>query len=122
MARMRALADARARWERSAPPVMLAASATFRNNRISVRSKRIEPAGEEKPAFGNSEGRVAEFHIVAPRTARQRAGVLRLLFIAVVFVLAGGVKGVNRLGLPTVPGWLLRAALPPAGAAGLPRL
>jgi len=56
---------------------------------------------------------------VAPRTARQRAGVLRLLFIAVVFVLAGVVKGVSGLGLPTVAVGLLGAAMPPAEAAAL---
>jgi uncharacterized membrane protein YfcA len=56
---------------------------------------------------------------VALRAAGQRAGVSRLLFVAVVFVVAGVVKGVSGLGLPTVAVGLLSAAMPPAEAAAL---
>src|SRR5439155_11491499 len=41
------------------------------------------------------------------------------VFIAAVFVVAGGVKGMAGLGLPTVAMGLLSLALPPSEAASL---
>src|SRR5687768_2245597 len=40
-------------------------------------------------------------------------------FIAAVFLLAGGIKGVLGLGLPTVGMGLLSVVMPPAQAAGI---
>src|SRR5687767_4680814 len=40
------------------------------------------------------------------------------VFIAAVFLLAGGIKGVLGLGLPTVGMGLLSVVMPPAQAAG----
>jgi hypothetical protein len=45
--------------------------------------------------------------------------ILQLLMVVVVFVLAGGVKGVTGMGLPTVAVSLLGQWMPPVQAAAL---
>src|SRR5260363_116236 len=113
---MRALADASARWARSAPPVMLRASATAMNSFRSTRSKRISD-----PASVISEGRLRKLHIVL----QGRVGQCRpmtdplLIFIAFALTLAGFVKGALGLGLPTISVGLLAIAMPPGRALAI---
>jgi uncharacterized protein len=71
--------------------------------------------------FGKSESTIRNLHIVRCRRLRQGEGVSAsvLLFIASVFVLAGFVKGVIGLGLPTISMGLLAVVLPAPEAAAL---
>ena len=50
----------------------------------------------------------------------QNIGPALSLLVVVTFILAGTVKGVIGLGLPTVAMGLLGLAMPPAQAAALP--
>jgi uncharacterized membrane protein YfcA len=76
-----------------------------------------------RAAFGQDEGWLVAFHIVAvrgrPQARRMDLPVPILLFAAATFGLAGFVKGVIGLGLPTISMGLLSMALPPATAAAL---
>jgi len=55
-----------------------------------------------------------------PRCATVEAMVDRaLIFVGVVYLLAGFVKGVVGLGLPTISMGLLATAMPPVDAAGI---
>ena len=46
--------------------------------------------------------------------------IMQTLWVAAVFALAGGVKGITGMGLPTVAMSLLGLWMPPAQAAALP--
>src|SRR3712207_3447184 len=107
MPRTRALAEARASPERAAPAVMLPASATCRNNRRSVRSKCIGGALGVGSAFVGGGGRLRHSRIAeqgrrAAASPSMTDPLAHLLPIAATFLLAGMVKGVVGLGLPTV--------------------
>jgi hypothetical protein len=52
MARIRSLAEPSAMFERLAPCVILAVSATCRNKRKSVKSNRIDILERSLPGFG----------------------------------------------------------------------
>ena len=74
-----------------------------------------------QPSAGTKAGRCG-FHIVAAAIGDQVADMtdpLLLLLIALTFVLAGFVKGVVGLGMPTVAMGLLGLAMAPAQAAAL---
>lgn len=72
-------------------------------------------------AFGMAEGLFSELQIVPAAPIGQCAGmtVSLLIFIAAVFLLAGFVKGVIGLGLPTVAMGLLAVAMAPAHALAI---
>lgn len=72
-------------------------------------------------AFGNNEGKLLSFHIVSGKGASQCSCMTEpiALFIAGVFALAGLVKGVIGLGLPTISMGLLAIVMPPAEAAAI---
>ncbi|EWS52473.1 hypothetical protein X551_04743 [Methylibium sp. T29] len=55
----------------------------------------------------------------APRPRRDHAGmdIERLATLGTIFALAGAVKGVSGMGLPTVSMALLGLVMPPAAAA-----
>src|ERR1700761_9536532 len=63
--------------------------------------------------------RWSEFDIRSLRIGPPSMSILLLTFIAVVFFLAGFVKGVSGLGLPTVSMGLLAVAMPPAHALAI---
>src|SRR5579864_743899 len=104
MPRMRALADARAMFERSAPPVMLAASAMCRNRRRSVRSKRIGPSRRyDRPSSRTKAGQGPSTLCVVNGAVNLRECLSVIAAaVAFTFLLAGFVKGMVGLGLPTV--------------------
>lgn len=73
------------------------------------------------PAFGIAEGSFNKLQIVpaAPIGQCQPMSNLLLIFIAAAFLLAGFVKGVIGLGLPTVSMGLLAVAMAPAHALAI---
>lgn len=75
----------------------------------------------QRPAFGQTEGRARPFRIVPGPAGSDGAAMTAKLWIAMtaVFLLAGLVKGVIGMGLPTVAMGLLALALPPAEAAAI---
>jgi uncharacterized membrane protein YfcA len=72
-------------------------------------------------AFGMAEGTLRNLQIVPNPPIGQCAGmsITMLIAIAAVFTLAGFVKGVIGLGLPTVSIGLLAVAMPPARAVAI---
>src|SRR6266478_1933252 len=116
---IRALAEASARWARSAPPVMLRASATATNSWRSTRSKRM--AGLQIFAFVKAKGLLRKLQIVPITPIGQCGGMLEplLLLVAAVFLFAGFVKGVIGLGLPTVSMGLLAVTMQPSHALAI---
>jgi hypothetical protein len=72
-----------------------------------------------KLAFGRTEGYRGAFRIVAPVAAPQLAVMDAWIMIAGTFLLAGLVKGVVGMGLPTVAMGLLSLVLPPVEAAAI---
>jgi uncharacterized protein len=72
-------------------------------------------------AFGTSEGFLRNLQIVPIPPIRQCAGMFDslLLLIAAAFLLAGFIKGVLGLGLPTVSMGLLAVTMPPAQALAI---
>jgi len=70
-------------------------------------------------AFGWAEGYCSAFRIVTVLAAPQLAGVTTAFLIGATFLLAGLVKGVIGMGLPTVAMGLLALVLPPAEAAAI---
>jgi uncharacterized membrane protein YfcA len=75
--------------------------------------------------FGTSEASVRHFHARQTRgngTTRRNIGRTDshiAMYVAAVFVIAGGVKGITGMGLPTVGVSLLGLAMPPPAAAAL---
>jgi uncharacterized membrane protein YfcA len=71
--------------------------------------------------FGISEGRLSKLQIVPATRIGQCAGMpdSTIFLIAAVLALAGFVKGVIGLGLPTVSVGLLAIAMPPAHALAI---
>jgi uncharacterized membrane protein YfcA len=70
-------------------------------------------------AFGWTEGYRSDFRIVTGRARPQLAGMSMWILIGATFLLAGTVKGVIGMGLPTVAMGVLALALPPAEAAAI---
>lgn len=121
---MRALAEAKARFDRSAPRVMLRWSAIAMKSWRSMRSNRISrpPSlrGPFQPSFRTKP------HSVTSRLCRLTASVNvgdmidpLLILIAAVFLIAGFVKGVVGLGLPTVSMGLLAVSMAPGRAIAI---
>ncbi|SCB03514.1 putative membrane protein [Xanthomonas translucens pv. translucens DSM 18974] len=115
---MRALAAASDNAARSAPAVMLPASATATNSRKPMKSRCIAV-----PAFDVAGVCLKRLRIVRRRgmadAARMQSLIPHLLPIAAVFCLAGLVKGIAGTGLPTVAMGLLGLWLAPPEAAAL---
>ena len=78
-------------------------------------------AQSERPAFANDEGRLRKLQIVPIRRIGQCDRMFEpLLFvIAATFLLAGFVKGVIGLGLPTVSMGLLAVTMQPSHALAI---
>jgi len=78
-------------------------------------------APSEKPAFVHTEGSLRKLQIVPIRRIGQCRGMFDplLLLIAAAFLLAGFIKGVLGLGLPTVSMGLLAITMPPAHALAI---
>src|ERR1700738_4324725 len=116
---IRALAEASARWARSAPPVMLRASATATNSWRSTRSKRM--GSLQIFAFGMAEGSLRKLQIVPIAPIGQCGQMFEplLVVVAAVFLLAGFIKGVIGLGLPTVSMGLLPLPIQPSHALAI---
>src|SRR5580700_11906796 len=122
---MRALADGREMPAREAPTVMLPSSTMAANRRKSVRSKctaqvldalpfclwRRQRQGYENPSL----------HLFEPtdNSVGMSNPITHLVVLAAAFLLAGLVKGVTGLALPTVGGGLLSLAMPAPHAAAL---
>jgi uncharacterized protein len=100
-----------------------AAGVRHRNKKLKI--DQIKTHGQlrnPKPsAFGVAEGSFNECQIVPVLRIGQcdAMTVSLLIFIAAVFILAGFVKGVIGLGLPTVGMGLLAVAMPPAHALAI---
>jgi uncharacterized membrane protein YfcA len=73
------------------------------------------------PAFGQAEGNIRKLQIVPPLRIGQSAAMpdSNILLIAAVLALAGFIKGVIGLGLPTVSIGLLAVSMPPAHALAI---
>lgn len=72
------------------------------------------------PAYGVNEAWLSIFQIFRPRATRHnRLMDTSHIFVALVFALAGMVKGVTGMGLPTVAVALLTLKMPPLEAAAL---
>src|SRR3984957_2803976 len=122
---MRALAEGREMATREAPAEMLPSSITAANSRKSVRSKCMAQALGGLP-FCLCRRRRQSYEDPSLRllaTAANSVGMSNpIVYVAVVaaaFLLAGLVKGVTGLALPTVGIGLLSLAVPPAHAAAL---
>ncbi len=87
------------------------------------RSDRIAWTPRQVSAFVQAEGRQWNSHIVGWRAQDQVQGMIDstglMALAAVTFLLAGFVKGVIGLGLPTVAVGLLGLAMAPAQAAAV---
>jgi uncharacterized protein len=81
----------------------------------------ISLAPSENSAFVSAEGLLRKLQIVPILRIGQCDGMFEpfLLLIAVAFLLAGFIKGVVGLGLPTVSMGLLAVAMPPAHALAI---
>jgi uncharacterized protein len=95
-----------------------AARIRYRDEQLQV--DQVETHGGLR-AFGSPEGRLRNLQIVPSTPIGQSAGMIEplLIFIAAVFLLAGFVKGVIGLGLPTVSMGLLVVSMPPAQALAI---
>jgi len=71
------------------------------------------------PAFVSAEGRLAHSHIVRRAAGRQPRRMLEFAAVIATFLIAGAVKGVIGLGLPTIAMGLLGSVMAPAKAAAL---
>jgi len=76
---------------------------------------------KKPPAFGKTEGLLNKLQIVPAPPISQCSQMLDapMIFIAAAFLLAGFVKGVIGLGLPTVSMGLLAVAMPPSRALAI---
>jgi uncharacterized membrane protein YfcA len=122
---MRALADGREMPAREAPTVMLPSSTTAANRRKSVRSKCTPQVLDELPfclwcrqrqGYENPSLRLLE---ATDNYVGMSNPIVYLIVVAAAFLLAGMVKGVTGLALPTVGVGLLSLAMPPVHAAAL---
>jgi hypothetical protein len=122
---MRALADGRERPAREAPTVMLTSATTAANRRKSVRPKCAVQVLDQLPfclwyrrrqGYENPLLRLFE---PTDNSVRMSNPIVYLVVVAAAFLLAGLVKGVTGLALPTVGVGLLSLAVSPAHAAAL---
>src|SRR5580704_11660503 len=122
---MRALADGREMPAREAPTVMLPSSTTAANRRKSVRSKCTAQILDELPfclccrRSQGHENRSLRLLEATDNSVGMSNPIVYLVVVAAAFLLAGLVKGVTGLALPTVGVGLLSLAVPPAHAAAL---
>jgi hypothetical protein len=81
----------------------------------------VAPRNDGQPAFVVTEGLLRNLQIAPRASIGQCDGMIEplLLLIAVAFLLAGFVKGVIGLGLPTVSMGLLAVTMPPAQALAI---
>jgi uncharacterized membrane protein YfcA len=70
-------------------------------------------------AFGKVEARLSIFHIFRSAAPWQTSDMENLIYIVAVFLIAGMVKGVTGMGLPTVAMALLSMMMTPTEAAAL---
>jgi len=110
---------------REAPAEMLPSSTTAANRRKSVRSKCTAQVLDELPfclwcrhrqRYENPSLRLLE---ATDNSVGMSNPIVYLAVVAAAFLLAGLVKGVTGLALPTVGVGLLSLAVPPAHAAAL---
>ena len=110
---------------REAPAEMLPSSTTAANRRKSVRSKCTAQVLDELPfclwcrrrqGYENPSLRLLE---ATDNSVGMSNPIVYLVVVAAAFLLAGLVKGVTGLALPTVGVGLLSLAVPPAHAAAL---
>jgi uncharacterized protein len=98
-----------------------AAAVRYRNKKLKVN--QIETHGKlaTPSAFAIAEGSFNNLHIVPAMTIGQccAVSISLLIFTAAAFLLAGFVKGVLGLGLPTVSMGLLAVAMPPVHALAI---
>src|ERR1700691_2226582 len=122
---MRALAAGSEMPTRRAPAEMLPSSTTAANRRKSVRSKCTAQVLDELPfclcrrqrqGYENASLRLLE---ATDNYVGMSNPIVYLVVLAVAFLLAGLVKGVTGLALPTVGVGLLSLAMPPVHAAAL---
>src|SRR3984885_12996964 len=122
---MRALVDGREMPAREAPAEMLPSSTTAANRRKSVRSKCTAQVLDELPfclccrqrqGYENPSLRLLK---TTDNSVPMSNPIVYLVVVAAAFLLAGLVKGVTGLALPTVVICLLSLAMPPAHAAAL---
>src|SRR5262245_49595581 len=87
----------------------------------SRRGLRAVPRGEDQSAFGMAEGILRKVQIVPIGAIGQCARMQDhlLTFIPAAFLLAGFVKGVIGLGLPTVSMGLLAVTMAPGQAIAI---
>jgi uncharacterized membrane protein YfcA len=122
---MRGLADGSEMPAREAPTVMLPSSTTAANRRKSVRSKCTAQVLDELPfclwyrlsqGYENPTLRLFE---PIDNSVGMSNPIIYLVVVAAAFLVAGLVKGVTGLALPTVGVGLLSLAMPPGHAAAL---
>src|ERR1700722_16414635 len=122
---MRALAEGREMAGREAPAEMLLPSTTAANSRKSVRSKCMAQTLGGLPFCLCCRRRhgYEDFSLRLLEPTNNSVGmsnpIVYLAVVAAAFLLAGLVKGVTGLALPTVGIGLLSLAMPPAHAAAL---
>src|SRR3981081_1546430 len=97
------------------------ALAILRDAASRLLRMRVLRARRHSAAFGVAEGWLRNLQIVPMGLIGQCLGVAGPLlpFIAAAFLLAGFVKGVIGLGLPTVAMGLLAGSMPPAHAMAI---
>src|SRR5882757_10874124 len=98
---------------------MLRVSATAMKSCRSTRSKHMVVLG--CPAFGMAEGILRNLQIVPCAPIGQSAAMIdsMLVLVAGALLLAGFIKGVLGLGLPTVSMGLLAVTMPPGQALAI---
>ena len=117
---IRALADASARWARQRA-ARDAAAVGHRDEQLQVNQIETHRLHRGSSAFVTAEGSLRNLQIVpiAPIGQCGRMFEPFLLLIAAAFLLAGFIKGVIGLGLPTVSMGLLAVTMPPSHALAI---
>src|SRR5260370_10486177 len=115
---IRALADAKARWARSAPRVMLRSVAT-----AITAGDQIETHGDCPGSLPSSwpKARSVICRLCPEIRSVNLVGMFEplLILIAAAFLLAGFIKGVIGMGLPTVAMGLLAVTMQPSHALAI---